>query len=94
MFWNEDFELMKRKHERNMYPPRVKMTVSMTNPSCFSTLPVKVSGCEGDGKLDMELTLPLGKYNGNDCAASYIMCAYNIGRVSIVESLLFTIWII
>lgn len=43
-----------------MYPPRVKMTVAMTNPSHFITLPVKVSGCESDGNLDMELTLPLG----------------------------------
>jgi hypothetical protein len=60
-FWNENFEIMKRKHERNMYPPRVKMTVCMNNPNHFVTLPVKVLGCEGNDKLDVELTLPLGK---------------------------------
>ena len=59
-FWDEKFEIMKRKHERNMYPPRIKMTVSMNNPNQFITLPVKVLGCEGD-KLDVELTLPLSK---------------------------------
>lgn len=60
-FWNVKYELMKQKHERNMYPPRVKMTVCMNNPNHFLTLPVKFSGCEGDGNLDVELTLPLGK---------------------------------
>ena len=61
--WNENFESIKLKHKRNMYPPRVKMTVSMKNPKLNHsiTLPVKVLGCEGDGKLDVELTLPLGK---------------------------------
>lgn len=44
-----------------MYPPRVKMTVCINNPNQFITLPVKVLGCEGDDKLDVELTLPLGK---------------------------------
>ena len=60
-FWNENFEIMKRKHERNMYPPRVKMTVCINNPNQFIILPVKVLGCEGDDKLDVELTLPLSK---------------------------------
>ena len=44
-----------------MYPPRIKMTVCMKNPNHYITLPVKVLGCEGDDKLDVELTLPLGK---------------------------------
>ena len=61
VFWNKDIEFMKRKHELNMYPPRVKMTVCMNNPNHFITLPVKFSGCEVDGKLDVDLTLPLGK---------------------------------
>ena len=52
---------MKLKHERNMYPPRIKMTVSMNNPNHSITLPVRFLGCEGDDKLDVELTLPLGK---------------------------------
>ena len=63
MCWNEGFELMRRKHERNMYPPRVKMTVHMTCPSHSVKLPIKFSGCEGDGKLDIELILPLGKHS-------------------------------
>ena len=46
-----------------MYPPRVKMTVSMKNPKLNHsiTLPVKFLGSVGDDKLDVELTLPLGK---------------------------------
>jgi hypothetical protein len=52
---------MKLKHKTKMYPPRVKMTVCMNSPNHFITLPVKVLGCEGDDKLDVELTLPLGK---------------------------------
>jgi hypothetical protein len=54
---------MKLKHKTKMYPPRVKMTVSMNNPNHF-ILPVKVLGCEGNDKLDVELTLPLGKHKG------------------------------
>ena len=46
-----------------MYPPCVKMTVSMKNPKLNHsiTLPIKFLGCVGDGKLDIEVTLPLGR---------------------------------
>lgn len=68
---------MKLKHERNMYPPRVKMTVSiyMNNPDPF-TLPVKFLGCEGtsDDKLDVELTLPLGKHKPKEISLNQMFC--------------------
>ena len=63
--FDENFELMKQKHETNMYPPRVKMTVCVTNPNHFITLPVKFSGCEDHDRLDVELILPLGRYHEN-----------------------------
>lgn len=44
-----------------MYPPRVKMTVSLRNPDLTLKLPVKFSGCLSDSQLDVELTFPLGK---------------------------------
>ena len=83
-FWNEKFEIMKRKHERNMYPPRVKMTVSINNPNHSITLPVKVLGCEGDDKLDVELTLPLSKQNNLFYTAchGYFGVMLHVGRPS------------
>ena len=44
-----------------MYPPRVKMTVSLKNPDLTLKLPVKFTGCLSDSQLDVELTFPLGK---------------------------------
>ena len=43
-----------------MYPPRIKMTVSMRNPTSTLTLPIKFVGCSSDSQLDMELTFPFG----------------------------------
>ena len=45
-----------------MYPPRVKMTVTMKNPETIFKLPVRIEGCVGDDQLDTELTFPLGTY--------------------------------
>ena len=59
-FWDETFAVMKRKHERRMHPPRVKMTVSIKDSSLTDfVLPVKFVGCR-DNELDTDLTLPLG----------------------------------
>ena len=44
-----------------MYPPRVKMTVSIREPNLTVILPVKFTGCKTDGRLDMDLTLPFSK---------------------------------
>ena len=54
---------MRRRHQRRMYPPRVKMTVSLKNPDLTLKLPVKFTGCLSDSQLDVELTFPLGKNN-------------------------------
>ena len=43
-----------------MYPPRVKMTVSLTNPDITFKLPVKFSGTISDDEMGTELTFPLG----------------------------------
>ena len=59
-FWDKNFTIMQRKHERKMYPPRVKMTVSIKDSSLTHfVLPVKFVGCK-DNELDTDLTLPLG----------------------------------
>ena len=60
-FWKRDFSDMKQRHERKMYPPRVKMTVSMRNPKLTHTLPIKFEGCEDNLQLNVDLTIPLGK---------------------------------
>ena len=52
---------MQLRHERKMYPPRVKMTVVMKNPDTILKLPVRIDGCSSDNQLDTELTFPLGK---------------------------------
>ena len=51
---------MKLQHEKNMYPPRVKMTVTMKYPDHAFKLPVKISGCSGTDQLDVDITFPLG----------------------------------
>lgn len=60
-FWDKfDFETMKLKHERKMYPPRVKMTIIMDKPIVI--VPVKFKGCTSESQLqlDMELVLAAG----------------------------------
>ena len=52
---------MQLRHKRNMYPPRVKMTIRLRNPDVIIKLPVKFSGHDCDDQLDVELTVPLGK---------------------------------
>ena len=52
---------MQLRHKRNMYPPRVKMTIRLRNPDDIIKLPVKFSGHVCDGQLDVELTVPLGR---------------------------------
>ena len=51
---------MRRRHQRKMYPPRVKMTVSLKNPDITLKLPIKFAGCSSDNQLDVEITFPLG----------------------------------
>ena len=55
---------MRRRHERRMYPPRIKMTVSLNNSDITIKLSVKFSGYVGedDHELDVELTLPIGNF--------------------------------
>ena len=43
-----------------MYPPRVKMTVTLRNPNHVLKLPVKFEGCTSDSQLDTDITFPLG----------------------------------
>ena len=56
-FWNQDVTVMNLKHERKMYPPRVKMTVDMKNPDATVKLLLKINGTEN--QLDAELNFPL-----------------------------------
>ena len=51
---------MQLRHKRSMYPPRVKMTVTLRNRGDIFKVPVKFSG-HVDAELDVELTVPLGK---------------------------------
>lgn len=59
-FWNQSFTDLQLRHKRKMYPPRVKITIRMRDPSAPVVLPVRFRGCVIDGKLDVELSLPLG----------------------------------
>ena len=43
-----------------MYPPRVKMTVTIKNHDSAFKLPIKVLGCSSESNLNVELTIPLG----------------------------------
>ena len=60
-FGKKSFDDMRRRHEKRMYPPRIKMTVSLYNSDTKVKLPVKFSGyVEDDHQLDTELILPIG----------------------------------
>ena len=59
-FWGKDFDTMKTRHVRRMYPPRVKMTVLMNSSEYLFKLPIKFIGCSADSQLDVELAFPLG----------------------------------
>ena len=60
-FGKKSFDDMRRRHEKRMYPPRIKMTVSLYNSDMKVKLPVKFSGyVEDDYQLDTELILPIG----------------------------------
>ena len=54
---------MQLRHEKKMYPPRVKMTVSMKDTDMIIKLPVRIEGSLSDDQLDTELTFPLGVYD-------------------------------
>lgn len=54
-FWTRRLDDMRLRHQRKMYPPRVKMTVLLTNPDHALKLPIKVVG-SNDSNLDVELT--------------------------------------
>ena len=61
-FWDEDFTVMQRKHDKKIYPPQVKMTVCFKDPSHTQfVLPVQFGGCS-ENELDTDLSLPLGIY--------------------------------
>ena len=62
-FWKSGVDHMQLQHLNEMYPPRVKMTVTVSsigNPNEAFKLPIKFEGpCDHDNRLDMELTFPL-----------------------------------
>ena len=64
---------MQLRHERKMYPPRVKMTVAMKNSDHVMKLPVRIEGCSGDYQLDTELTFPLGMTKSVSINYKYII---------------------
>jgi hypothetical protein len=51
---------MQLRHEKKMYPPRVKLTVGMKNPDdCdIYKLSVKIEGCSEEDQLDIQLCFP------------------------------------
>lgn len=61
-FWGSPFDSMRLRHETKMYPPRVKMTVTLNNFLNQSfKLQIKFIRCSRDSLLDVELTFPLCK---------------------------------
>ena len=67
---------MQLRHERNMYPPRVKMTIILRDPNVIIKLPVKFSGHDGDNQLDVELSVPLGRlrHYSMNCTVEFSAC--------------------
>ena len=61
-FWSKGFDSMRLRHARRMYPPRVKMTITLKDFSLTFKLLVKFIGCSQDSNLDVELTFPFSKF--------------------------------
>ena len=57
-FWNFPYNQIKLRQKKNMYPPRVKMTVVMRSDHDLK-LPIKIEGCSSNCQLDVELAFPL-----------------------------------
>ena len=53
---------MQLKHERKMYPPRVKLTIHWRNPDDVFPMPIRFIGCSVDGRLDVNIKIPIGKH--------------------------------
>ena len=62
-FWsNRDVNMMRLQHNVKMYPPRVKMTITVPVPCGIKKLPVKFEGyLRVNLSLDVELIIPLAK---------------------------------
>ena len=78
-FWSKSFADMQLRHKRNMYPPRVKITIRLRNHDAIIKLPVKFSGHVCDNQLDVDLTVPLGRlrYHSMDYSVPYLICHQN-----------------
>ena len=56
-FWdNFDFKKLKEHHDRDLYPPRMKMTIILTGPKSV-VFPLRFQGCSSDSGLDADLVL-------------------------------------
>lgn len=65
-FWTEfnDYQTMLGMHQRNMYPPRVTMTVARRESF---TIPIKFEGCESKYQLNVKVNFPLGLGKYHNC---------------------------
>ena len=64
-YWRSDssLELMKEKHDKRIYPPRIKITVKSKKPDVpLIKLPIRFQGCSMDEILDEDLIVPSSKY--------------------------------
>ena len=80
-FWEARINVMKLNHETNMYPPRVKMTITMRNPETDIDikLPITFEGCSSDSQLNTDIIFPLGfpSLNLSSTASSGSQVDYN-----------------
>ena len=78
-------DAMQLRHEKKMYPPRVKMMVGMKNPDDHDIykLSVKIEGCSEEDQLDIQFFFPPSMY----CIVSWWLvdrfCARNMLSVHI-----------
>ena len=69
---------MKLELELNMYPPRMKVTVDMSDSTLHKfTLPIKFEGSLNEG-LDTEVMFPLQSSisSSHKCKSSILLCVY------------------
>ena len=64
-FLRNTFEVMKEKHDRKVYPPRLIITFASKIPGTNPVLkvPVTFSGSSSDEDLNQDIIIPLGIHN-------------------------------
>jgi hypothetical protein len=58
-FWNQSAENLKQMHEERIYPPKITLTLELTESSSTKPVPIQICVSGAQNELDKEVLLPL-----------------------------------